>query len=129
MAVELAAQQLILLAAGLDAIVADALRPSAFSSAACLASFLPGSCGTSFGSTGSPGRSTIADVDLVVDRLRRGVPAVGVVDDEQAAAGVRQQHRPAVEQAVGVVRPRSARSSGRRRAGGRRSASTSRDGC
>ena len=49
------------------------------------------------------GQIDVAHVNLVVDRVRRGVAAIGVVDDEQAAAGVRQQHGPLIEQAVGVM--------------------------
>ena len=93
------------LAAGLDAVVADALDRLRSSLARC----------TSFGILLArivrhqlrldrlAGQIDVAHVDLVVDRLRRGVAAIGVVDDEQAAGWVRQQHRPMVEQAVGVV--------------------------
>ena len=44
-----------------------------------------------------------AEVNLIVDVVRRCVTAIGVVDDDQPAGAVRQQNRAMIEQAVGMM--------------------------
>src|SRR5262249_55496912 len=103
--VELAAQQLVFLAAGFDAVLAAAAHGLVFrfllldEFVVLLARLVRHQL--RLGELA--GQIDVAHVNLVGDGFRRREPAVGVVDDAQAAGGVRQQHGAAVEQAVGVV--------------------------
>ncbi len=103
--VELAAQELVLLAAGVDAIFTAALDGLILGLLKSHELFvlLARLVRHQLRLDRVAGQVEVADVDLIVDDLRRGVAAVGVVDDAQAAGAVRQEDGPAIEQAVGVV--------------------------
>ena len=49
------------------------------------------------------GQIEIAGVNAILDLFRCGISTIGIVDNEQPAAGMRQHHGTRIEQAVGVM--------------------------
>src|SRR5262245_29080245 len=100
---KLPAQDAILLAAGFDAILADATHGGTLTLGLVAALSRASQDIDELRLARGLRQTDNAGVDLIVDTLRRGVAAVRIVDEQHSAADMRQKRRPMIEQAIRMM--------------------------